>query len=133
MMHKFGPMARFRVAVMAVVLPGLVAGALSAAAVAADPKVEFKITVGEGANEVNGGGRLYVDHGVFQYETDNLNVTGKVAGDDITLDGTFTTVKPQATRTFKVAGKIVGGHFASSVTATDGKKLGSLSLDLKDE
>ena len=133
MVRKFGPMAQVKVAVAAAVLPALFVGALSAAAVAADPKVEFKITVGEGANEIEGGGRLYVDQGVFQYNTDNLSVTGKVAGDDITLDGTYTSIKPQATRTFKVAGKIVGGHFASPVTATDGKKLGSLSLDLKVE
>jgi len=126
MRGRFWPRAQMKIAFAAAVL---LAPAISTFAIAADTKVDMKISIVDGANQLDGGGRLYIDQGVFRYSSDTLTMTGNVAGDDVTLTGAFITVK-NVTRTFKVAGKFVKGHFASAVTGSDGKKLGSVTLDL---
>src|SRR5215475_695795 len=126
MKGRFWPKTQMKIAVAAAVL---LAPVIGTAAIAADTKVDLTISLVDGANQLDGGGRLYIDQGVFRYSSDTLSMTGNVSGDDVTLTGAFVTVK-KVTRNFKVAGKFVKGHFASAVTGSDGKKLGSVTLDL---
>jgi hypothetical protein len=132
---KFWRMARSKIAVATVLaLPALGLLATSgSAALAAASTLELRIILGDGDNKVDGGGRFYLEGGIFHYTADHLTFNGTIAGDDFTLDGVYTSLKPKLTRKFTLAGKIVDGHFTGPVTATDGKKLGSLTFDLKDE
>jgi hypothetical protein len=135
MIRKFWQMARSRAAVAAVVaLPALALLATSGvAALAAAVRVELRITLGDGDNKVDSGGRFYLDNGNFHYASDHLTFNGKVAGDSFTLDGVYESLKPKKDRPFTLAGKIVNNHFSGAVKTPDGKVLGSVSVELMDE
>ncbi|HTO81974.1 MAG TPA: hypothetical protein VMQ73_07050 [Methylomirabilota bacterium] len=135
MMGKFWQVARSRIAVAAlVVLPALAVLATSSmAALAGAIRVELRITLGDGDNKVDGGGRFYLDNGNFHYAADHLTFDGKVTGDSFTLDGVYESLKPKTDRQFTLAGKIVNNHFSGAVKTPDGKVLGSLSFELMDE
>lgn len=135
MMRRFWRMARSRIAIAAVTaLPVLALLATSGvAALAAAIRVELRITLGDGDNKVDGGGRFYLDNGNFQYASDHLTFSGQIAGDNVTVNGVYESLQPKKERPFALAGKIVNNHFSGAVKTPDGKVLGSLSFELMDE
>lgn len=122
-MLVYGAVAAF---IAAVIL--ITASALSSTAA---PKVGFSVSLEIAGRKVTAAGTTYLADGRFGFESSRLSFAGRIEGDRVSIEGKAAPADPASGRAFRAAGHIAGERMSTTVTGTDGRRLGTLRLELR--
>jgi hypothetical protein len=111
-----------------------IAGVILTAASALDSKttlkVGFHMSVKTAEQQVNAGGSALLSDGRFGYEGGRLSFAGTIEGDEVRIEGTVASADQKATRSFKASGRITSDRLSLPLNGSDGRRIGSLKLEL---
>jgi len=94
------------------------------------PKVGFNVSVKIADREVKAAGTTYLTDGAFRYEGSRLSFAGRIEGDQVSIQGKVTSPDRATTRLFKISAPVTGDRIRATVNGTDGRRIGTLQLEL---
>lgn len=97
------------------------------------PKVAFAVTLKVDQRELKASGTTYLTDGRFSFDGGRLSFAGRIEGDRVGIEGKVAAADSAPGRGFRASGRIVGDHVSATVNGTDGRRLGTLRLDLPGE
>jgi hypothetical protein len=124
-MLVYGAVAAFIAAVILI--------AASALSSTATPKVGFSVSLEIAGRKVTAAGTTYLADGRFGFESSRLSFAGRIEGDRVSIEGKAAPASPAKMHAFRAAGHIAGERMSTTVTGTDGRRLGTLRLELRSD
>jgi hypothetical protein len=96
--------------------------------------VGFTATIKVAQGEVNafGSARL-ADDGRLGFDGSRLSFSGAIEGDQVKIEGKVALADQATTRAFRASGRIAGDRLNLPVYSTDGRRIGSLRLELPND
>lgn len=126
-----GPFSRALVYfALAAFIATVVLFAASVLSSSSSPKVGFTVTVKVAEREVTAFGNAYLTDGRIAFNGSRLSFAGTIEGDQVRIEGKVASADQATTRAFKASGRIVGDRLSLPVNSTDGRRIGSLRLEL---
>ena len=92
--------------------------------------VGFTATIKVAEGEVNAFGSARLADGRIGFNGSRLSFSGTIEGDQVKIEGKVALAEQTATRSFRASGRIVGDRLNLPVNGTDGRRMGSLRLEL---
>jgi hypothetical protein len=99
-------------------------GSAPAAKVAFDVKVEIS------GQDVRATGTTYLTSDGFDFTGNRVGFTGKVSGDDLSIDGRVTNDDRTQTRDFRATGHLNSERLSLTLNGDNGRRMGTMKLEL---
>jgi hypothetical protein len=126
-----GPFGRTLVYLaLALFIASVVLIAASALTSGSTPKVGFDMTVEVAEQEVTAFGIAHLADGRIDFSGTRLTLAGRIEGDQVKIEGTIALPNQPALHAFRASGRIVGDRLNLPVNGTDGRRIGTLRLEL---
>lgn len=92
--------------------------------------VGFTATIKVAEGEVNAFGSARLADGRIGFNGSRLSFSGTIEGDQVKIEGKVALAKQTVARPFRASGRVVGNRLNLPVNGTDGRRMGSLRLEL---
>jgi hypothetical protein len=115
---------------LALFIVSVVLVAASALTSGSTPKVGFDMTVTVAEQEVTAFGNARLADGRIDFTGTRLTFAGTIEGDQVKIEGTVALPNEPTPHGFRASGRIVGDRLNLPVNGTNGRRIGSLRLEL---